>query len=125
MTDLVALLGQDHVDTLSKAVGGTRLYVPKHFGRPPGGGRDSSDRLVELFGEPLAILLVFHFGDSRIYVPKGSTSGPVDVGKMNRLSRRMSQRQVARRLGCSERTVEKHRARTRTKTLKRKGIDCD
>ncbi len=123
MTDLVALLGQANVDRLCEAVGGTRLFVPRHYGKPPTGGRDTSERLVALVGEPLAILLVFHFGDSRIYVPKGSTDGPVDVGKLKRLSRRMSQRQVARRLGCSERTVEKHRAKARTKSLKRKGID--
>lgn len=123
MTDLRAMLGDEHLATLSRVVGGTRLYIPMNFGAPPHGGRDTSKRLVALFGEPLALLLVFHFGGGRIYVPKTEGAKPVDVGKLKRLSRRLSARQVARRIGCSVRTVEKHRARSRTKTLKRKGID--
>lgn len=131
MNDLAAILGAENAKRLIEVAGGTRLSIPQHLGRPPreagnnGGGHDTAKRLIDLFGEPLAILLVFHFGGrDRIYVPKASGPIRVDVGKLKRLSRTMSARQVARRLNCSVRTVEKHRAKLRNaKTLKRKGID--
>lgn len=118
MSDLVALLGEDNLDLLASAAGGTKLFVPKHYGKPPGGGRDTSERLIRLVGPELAILLVFHFGDSSIYVPTRRASARVDVRRLRRLERQgLSARAIALLLGCSERTVEKHRQRSRTTLL--------
>jgi len=114
MSDLVALLGRDNVDRLAKAAGGTRVFVPKHFGKPPGGGRDSSARLTALFGESLAVLLVFHFGDSTIYVPRDGPPKPINRRRLKRLDRQgLPAKTIARLMQCSERTVERHRARNK------------
>jgi hypothetical protein len=113
MSDLLRLLGQENLDRMSEVAGGTRLFVPRHYGKTPGGGRDSSERLNRLFGESLAILLVFHFGDSEIYVPLPKERNPVDRRRLNRLARnrRLSANSIARMVGCTRRTVEKVRAR--------------
>jgi hypothetical protein len=122
MSDLVTLLGEDNLDRLASAAGGTKLFVPKHYGKPPGGGRDTSERLIKLVGPELAILLVFHFGDSSIYVPRRKPSTPVDARRLKRLERQgLSARAIALLIGCSERTVEKHRQRSRLAERTRKG----
>jgi hypothetical protein len=116
MSRLVALLGRENVDRLSKAAGGTVLYVPKHYGKPPNGGRDSSERLGRMFGESLAVLLVFHFSNSRLYVPKPRDAEPVDINKLRRLARsKRSAREITLLLGgaCTNRQVEKVRERER------------
>ncbi len=115
MTGLLDTIGAENLARLSEAAGGVRLYVPKHFGKPPNGGRDSSERLIALVGPDLGLLLVFHYADSVIYVPLPGRTEPIDVGKLKRLARRkdLSNRRIARLIGCTERTVEKHRARTR------------
>lgn len=126
MSDLVRLLGRDNVEILSRAAGGQRLVIPKHYGKPPGGGHDSSKRLKALVGEPLAILLVFHFGDSVIYVPTGRASKwphpvPIDKKQLRLLKRRgLSVRAIAAELGCTVRTVEKHEARRQATEAARK-----
>lgn len=115
MSDLVALLGKENLERLSSAVGGTRLFIPKHFGKPPGGGRDGSERLVRLLGEPLAILLVFHFGEGVIYVPRAGPRGSINPERLKRLVRQgLTNKEIARRFGCSERAVEKRRAKSRS-----------
>lgn len=113
MTNLAALLTPDDLATLSRAAGGTKLYIPKHYGKPPNGGRDTSPRLLALVDEPLAVLLVFHFGDSVIYIPKAKDAPPVDRTKLKRLARNrsLSTPEIARKANCTERTVEKHRAK--------------
>lgn len=124
MSNLISLLGRENLDRLSRVAGGTVLCVPKYYGKPPRGGRDSSDRLKRLVGEPLAILLVFHFADSRIYVPKPRDAEPVDHRKLKRLARtNLSAREIATRLGGSatSRQVEKLRNRERTKNATRGG----
>ena len=120
MTDLATILGPDRLKVLAIAAGGTRLFVPKHYGKPPGGGRDTSKRLAALVGEDIALLLVFHFGDSTIYVPTGRT-GQVDPKAIKRLTRKgLSARAIATLVGCSERSVEKHRAKLRISQAKRR-----
>ncbi len=124
MSNLLALLGRENLDRLSSVAGGTVLCVPKYYGKPPRGGRDTSDRLSRLVGEPLAILLVFHFADSRIYVPKPRNAEPVDQRKLKRLARsNLSAREIATRLGGSatSRQVEKLRAKERTRNNARGG----
>jgi hypothetical protein len=116
MSELERLLGPENLKRLAEAVGGAHLSIPKHFGKPPTGGRDTSVRLISLVGESLAVLLVFHFGDSRIYVPRLKPAEPVDRNRLRRLDREgMSAPEIARALQCSTRTVEKHRARSRAR----------
>lgn len=114
MTDLVALLGRENVERLADVAGGTRLFIPRNYGKPPRGGRDTTERLNGLVGPELAILLVFHFGGEAIYVPRLKPADPIDPAKLKRLERKgLSAREVALQLGCCARTVEKHRQKTR------------
>lgn len=115
MSDLLNLLGKANVEHLADVVGGRRLRIPKHPGKPPNGGRDGLKRLTLLVGDELALLLIFHFGDSTIYVPRPKRAEPVDPKAVARLTRRgLSVPEIVVVLGCAERTVFKHRARTRT-----------
>jgi hypothetical protein len=112
MSELRRLLGPVQFNRLCDLAGGTRVHVPKHYGKPPSGGRDTSVRLKRLFGEPLAILLVFHFGDSVVHVPKRRGNIPFDRAKLKRLARtNLSANRIARKVGCDRRTVEKTRSR--------------
>lgn len=111
-------LGDAHAARLSSIIGGTRLRIPMGTRRPEGGGRDGFKRLVGLVGEELAILLVFHFGDSVIYVPVAVRSLKVDLGAVAALSH-LSAAKAARRLGCSERTVDAKRAVLKSRKPKR------
>jgi hypothetical protein len=116
MSELRRLLGPVMFRRLCELAGGTRVRVPKHFGKPPTGGRDTAPGLTAKFGEPLALLLVFHFGDSSIHVPKPQGSERYsDRGKLKRLANRpgMSANDIARKLGCDRRTVETYRSRNR------------
>ena len=101
-------LGLEQAARLSAIVGGTRLSVPASLA--------DAARLKRLVGEPLAIVLVLHFGGSRIKVPTGAGSGgahgQVDVRRVARLLRKgWSNARIARKLHCAERSVERKRAR--------------
>lgn len=112
MSELRRLLGPVEFNRLCDIAGGTRVHIPKHYGKPPNGGRDTSIRLKRLFGEGLAILLVFHFGDSVLHVPKRRGNMPFDRAKLKRLARSdLSANAIARKVGCDRRTVEKTRSR--------------
>lgn len=113
MSELRRLLGQIEFNRLCDRAGGTRVHIPKHYGKPPNGGRDTTPRLKRLFGESLAILLVFHFGDSVIRVPLRHGSAPLNRRKLKRLvnRRNLSANTIARRVGCDRRTVERYRSR--------------
>jgi hypothetical protein len=117
MRELREKLGEEQFANLVRIAGGTRIRIPKHYGKPPTGGRDTSVRLDRLFGPSLALLLVFHFGDSEIVVPTGRHrwQQPVNVRKLKRLVKRsdLSSNVIARKTGCSRRTVERHRKRIR------------
>jgi len=107
LTMIADRLGADHAARLSAIVGGTRLYVPPVL--------TDAGRLKRTVGEPLAILLVLHFGGSRIKVPTGTgaggAQGAVDPKQVARLLRKgWSNSRIARKLRCSERTVERKRA---------------
>jgi hypothetical protein len=113
MSELRRLLGPVQFNRLCDIAGGTRVHIPKHYGKPPNGGRDPTNRLKRLFGESLAILLVFHFGDSVLHVPKRQGNAPLDRKLLNRLVKRsdLSANAIARRARCDRLTVEKHRSR--------------
>jgi hypothetical protein len=110
MSELRRLLGPEAFDNLREVAGGTRIRIPKHYGRPPGGGWDSSRSLNRLVGESLALLLVFHFGGSVINVPKASI-----------VNRPLSANRIARLAGCDRRTVEKYRQRNSLGKERRNG----
>lgn len=113
-------LGAEQLAKLSTIVGGTRLHVPSSTLPPATGGSDGFARLSALVGRDLAILLVLHFADSRIYVPRGKRSAQVDARKVARLDAQgWSATRIARKLGCSNRTI--HAARSR---IKRKETTC-
>lgn len=113
MSELRRLLGPIAFNRLCDVAGGTRVHIPKHYGTPPHGGRDTRRRLNRLFGESLAVLLVFHFGGGVIHVPQRAGHNGFDRHKLKRLAKRrnISANEVARRVGCDRRTVEKHRSR--------------
>lgn len=109
-TLIVARLGQDDADRLSQIAGGSRLHVP--------GQLRNADRLKRLLGDELAIRVVLHFGDSRMYVPKPRRSDPVDVKAVARLTNRgLNARAIADKLGCCDRTVHAKRALARERGL--------
>lgn len=110
---IVARLGREDADRLSAIVGGIRLHVP--------GRLANAGRLKGLLGERLAILVVLHFGDSRISVPlandgPGGSRRKVDIRKIKRLAALgWSSARIARKLGCTERTITAKRAVLRKK----------
>ena len=113
MSELRRKLGTVQFNRLCDIAGGTRVPIPKYYGKPPNGGRDTSRRLDRMFGSSLAILLVFHFGDTLIRVPKHRGNASFDKHKLNRLAKRsdLSANEIARRVGCDCRTVELTRQR--------------
>lgn len=113
MSELRLLLGPVMFARLCDLAGGTRVHVPKHYGVPPHGGRDTRQRMGRLFGESLALLLIFHFGGGAIHVPLPSGHNGFDRTKLKRLVKRkdLSSNEVARRVGCTRRTVENYRSR--------------
>jgi len=117
MTDpanlLVERLGIENARVLAGLAGGTRLSVPAQT--------SNAARLQSLVGEELAILLILHFGGlGRVYVPRlGKSLAKVDERAVMRLSRRnWPASRIARKLGCTERTVHSIRAKSRRKTSK-------
>lgn len=119
MSELSRLLGPVMFNRLCDLAGGTRVHIPKHYGKPPNGGRDTTVRLNRMFGASLAILLVFHFGDSVIRIPNRKGNRPFDerravAKRLKRFTNRdLSANAIARRVGCDARTVERHRSRNR------------
>jgi hypothetical protein len=104
---LVERLGLANAIQLAKAAGGTRIGVPTSLT----GFRHHSDALQLRVGEELASLLVKHFGGTRIYVPRMAPRPPVDTRLVIRLTKRgWSASRIARKLGCSDRTVHAKRA---------------
>ena len=106
---LVEKLGEETLESLSGRVGGTRLRVPSALvnHRPP-------ERFLKRVGDRrLAVVLILHFGDSEIYVPRLARGcGPerVTVRKvMNLTNKGLSAREIALRLRCCERVVYRKR----------------
>lgn len=111
-TLIVDRLGDVDAARLSEIVGGSRLHVP--------GQLKNAARLKRLLGDDLAIRVVLHFGDSRMYVPKPQRANPVDVKAVARLTNRgLNARDIAAKLGCCDRTVHAKRALARERGLLR------
>lgn len=109
-------LGAEQLAKLSTIAGGTRLHVPSTIAPPVTGGSHGFARLSALVGERLATLLVLHFADSRIYVPRGKRSAQVDARKVAKLDAKgWSAPRIARQLGCSNRSIYAARSRNKRK----------
>lgn len=113
MSQLVERLGQDDVNLLAEILGGTQVAVPVSLT----GSAFNAGTLRQRVGDRLFALLVFHFGGTRIYVPQSTRrtgQDPVDPKRIARLTKRgWSATRIARKLGCSERTVKAWRAKAR------------
>jgi len=112
MSLIVDRLGKDRADLLSTRVGGTRVFVPNSID-------DHSGKLRDRLGDDLFGSLVFHFGGTRLYVPRPENDRrtgqePVDDRRIASLTKRgWSAARIARKLGCSDRTVHGRRAKFR------------
>lgn len=109
MSALADALGPRAVAVLALRAGGRVLRIPSLGSHPA--MLDRQTVLVRLVGVELAADLITHFANSRVYIPKGpsahnSRSNPVDLNKVAKLTRQgLSAHAIARKLGCSERTV--------------------
>lgn len=106
-------LGAENADRLAQLVGGSSINVPETM--------RCARSLKARLGDHLATLVVLHFGDSRLYVPK--RFGPDDV-RSHRIdgvevvrltAEKWTAAQIARHLRCSERTVHSWRAKHRAR----------
>lgn len=114
MSNLEDKLGEENARKLSALVGGTQITVPDNLTASV----FNAGRLRERVGDGLFALLVFHFGGIRLYVPqlaqdRRTGQDRIDPKAVERLTRRgWSAARIARKLGCSNRTVYKCRAQT-------------
>lgn len=92
LTALLELLGEDSTLKLVQAYGGTRLSVPKTM--------PQTHALRDLLGDDGFALLFQYFGGSEIPVPI-ARRWRFDIYKKRGITRR----EIARHLGCSEKTV--------------------
>jgi hypothetical protein len=119
MSRFVDKLGQDQATRLSAIVGGTQISVPDTVDASAFNAGTLRDRL----GESLFVLLVFHFGGTRLYVPQvadqrqsGRRTGQarLDHKRVASLTKRgWSATRIARKLGCSDRAVFASRAKSK------------
>lgn len=112
-TSLVATLGQETAAVLAERCGGRRLIVPAEVSR--------IEYLARVVGSrEVATLLVFHFAGCRLYIPVAHAPGErraIDDRKVARLDRKgWSASRIARKLGCSDRTIHAARSRNKTKS---------
>ena len=109
MTLLVDRLGADRAALVIERAGGRRLVLPADLSH-----YRTTDRLKRLVGTQLATLLVLHFGGQSIYVPRGGKGGTAKLATVVRLTNEgKSASNIARKLGCSDRTVYARRAKAR------------
>jgi len=102
--EIIRRLGPHDADRVFRAFGGTRLSIPARVAL--------ACRLSQTFDATLATRLVLHFGGNRFYVPLAEPAPIIDTRKLKRLIRKgFSNARIARALQCSERTVEKRRAK--------------
>lgn len=115
MSPLAHRLGQENLDRLASILGGTQIAVPVSLTA----SAFNAGTLRQRVGDELFALLVFHFGGTRIYVPQATRrtgQDPVDPKRIATLTKRgWSATRIARKLGCSERTVKAWRAKARVR----------
>lgn len=109
MTRLADRLGAERAAAVIDAAGGARLTIPADLDH-----YRETGALERLVGRELAVLLVLHFGGSTIYVPTGGGKRYTRLADIVRMTAEgMSARQIARQIGCSDRTVYARRAAAR------------
>lgn len=116
MSILALSIGQDQLERLSRILGGTRLRIPGQLDN--GNAPEAFARRVG--NADLAVLLILHFGDSVIYVPRLTLGGGperVTVKAVMRLTERgKSAGEIALILHCSNRAVYRKRAKHKAAT---------
>jgi hypothetical protein len=111
---LVDALGIEAVATLSRILGGRRLFVPTFS--PRGRSVAGRARLVDLVGARIAENLITNFAGTYVHIPKAEPVryGSIDWREVRRLSRTMSADEIAELLNCSARAIYQIRARHRS-----------
>lgn len=113
MTLLVDRLGPERAALVIERAGGRRLQVPADLSH-----YRTTDRLKRLLGTSLATLVVLHFGGQSIYIPRGSSTRSPKLSTVVRMTQEgKSASVIARKLGCSDRTVYTRRAQARALEL--------
>lgn len=112
MTVLADRIGEANALLVIAAAGGERIAVPALLD-----AGNCPSTFARRFGPEIGVLLILHFGGSAIYIPhgrkqwKGAKAATSDVVRMTRRGKTASQ--IAKTLGCSERTVYAKRAKAR------------
>ena len=115
MTVLEDRLGSEIFDQLVRIAGGTRISVPDDIA-----SSYCRSVLEKRFGQPVALLLIFHFPGEVVYIPKNNARTRVDDILVARMTKhKQSASTIARALNCSERAVHASRARCRQNGLLR------
>lgn len=111
MTLLVDRLGPERAAVVIERAGGQRITIPRELEH--GGAPRSLERM---FGRDIAVAIVLHFGGENIYIPNRQPAGGPrriklsSVVRMTKGPPMRSANYIARKLGCSERTVYARRA---------------
>jgi len=109
VTVLVDRLGAEWASVVIERAGGRRLAVPADLSQ-----YRTTDRLKRMLGTSLATLVVLHFGGQIIYIPRGAASRAPKLSTVVRMTRAgKSAASIARKLGCSDRTIYARRAQAR------------
>lgn len=123
MTRLERALGRAMFLSLVETAGGLRLPIPSPTDVEP--SRMCRARLRQLVGLAVANTLEQHFAGERIYVPKGphasanASTRAISPALVARLTRQgKNSRQIAQKLGCTQRAVHRKRAQARKANLK-------
>lgn len=112
-------LGPAKAAKVIERLGGCRLRVPDRLERDD----DRVTKLERMFGRDIAVLIVLHFGGQSLYIPHGGArtwSKVEDVVRFTKSGK--SAAFIARKLGCSDRTVYSLRAKARAAGLLNRAI---
>lgn len=86
--------------------GGNRVYVPRLA--------ENMGPFEAVLGQKAAARLLEEAAGESFHIPKGRSTRPVSKVRVERLARQgLTAPEIARELGCSDRTVFRHRARGR------------
>lgn len=112
MSILEDRLGADHAATVVERLGGCSITVPDRL------DDERVARIERQFGRELAVLIVLHFGGTKLYVPHGESRKWNKLDDVVRMTKaRKSASFIARELRCSDRTVYAWRRRAKAAGL--------
>jgi len=101
LREMIQIIGEEHTSKMLQRFGGTVLYVPLN--------PKEQHPITRLIGVQGAAKLASHFGGATLTIPIGKKYLQVKQRKMIQQLREQNQtcRQIALRLGCTERWVRK------------------